>query len=186
MQRSLRGARLHVVDDVGPQRRLIVMRHAKAEPFADTDQARRLTDRGLADAGDAGRHLAAAGLRPDFALVSSATRTRQTWEQVAAAAGLHDTEVSLDDALFSGSADVVLDAVRQAPDDALTVMFVGHNPTAAFLSHLLDDGEGDPEATSALLSGFPPAAVTILEITVPWADLGAECGRVVGFYVGRS
>ena len=176
------------MSDVGPQqlRRLIVMRHAKAEPFADSDQARRLTDRGLAEAGDAGRHLAAAGLRPDFALVSSATRTRQTWDAVAEAAGLEDAEVSFDDALFSGSPDVVLEAVRRAPADAGTVMFVGHNPTAAFLCHLLDDGEGDPDASSELLCGFPPAAVATLETSARWVDLGPECGRVVGFYVGRS
>ncbi len=66
------------------------------------------------------------------------------------------------------------------------MMFVGHNPTAAYLCHYLDDGEGDPAAVSGLLQGFPPGAVAVLEIGVPWADLGAETGRVVGYYVGHG
>ena len=163
------------------RRRLIVMRHAKAEPFASSDPARTLTDRGLAAARDAGEHLRKQGVAPDYAVVSSAVRTRQTWDAVVEAAGLADCEVSFDDAVFSGSPDVVLEALRAAPADAGTVMFVGHNPTAGFLGHFLDDGEGDSDALSELLSGFPPGAVALLDVGVPWADLGPETARVVKF-----
>jgi phosphohistidine phosphatase len=182
MHRSLRGA---TVEDVTDLRRLIVMRHAKAEPFASTDHARRLTDRGRAGARDAGAHLRDEGVVPDYAVVSSAQRTRDTWVEVAEAAGA-DCPVDFDDALFTGSADVVVDALRDCPADARTVMFVGHNPTAAYLCHHLDDGEGHPEAVSGLLKGFPPCALAVLEIAVPWSELGAETGRVVGFYVGAA
>ena len=44
------------------RRRLIVMRHAKAENFADTDHERTLTDRGRADAEAAGARLREDGL----------------------------------------------------------------------------------------------------------------------------
>lgn len=168
------------------RRRLIVMRHAKAEPFAATDQARRLTDRGLAAARDVGTHLRDQRLQPDYALVSSAVRTRETWDAVAEAGGLTGCEVSFDDTLFTGSADVVVEALLAAPAEARTVMFVGHNPTAAYLCHLLDDSEGNPDAVSGLLQGFPPAAVAVLEVGVAWSDLAAETGRVVDYYVGRS
>ena len=162
------------------------MRHAKAEPFAETDHARRLTDRGVAAARDVGAHLRDSGIRPDFVLVSSAERTRDTWAAVSELAGAGSAEVRLDDAVFTGSPDVVLEALRAAPADAGTVMFVGHNPTAAYLCHLLDDGEGEPAAVSGLLEGFPPGAVAVMEIGVPWSELGPETGRVVGYYVGRS
>ncbi len=162
------------------------MRHAKAEPFAETDHARRLTDRGIAAARDVGAHLRDSGIRPDFVLVSSAERTRDTWAAVSELAGAGSAEVRLDDAVFTGSPDVVLEALRAAPADAGTVMFVGHNPTAAYLCHLLDDGEGEPAAVSGLLEGFPPGAVAVMEIGVPWSELGPETGRVVGYYVGRS
>lgn len=183
MQSSLRG------DELGPvsrARRLLVMRHAKAEPFAETDHARPLTARGRECALDVGRHLAEHALVPDVALVSTSARTRETWAAVAEGAGAPATPVSFEDALFAGSADAALDVLRSAPEDAGTVLYVGHNPTAAYFAHLLDDGEGDPTAVSDLLRGFPPAALAVLEVSVPWADLAPTTGRVVGYYVGSA
>jgi phosphohistidine phosphatase len=171
---------------VSSVRRLLVLRHAKAEPFAESDQTRRLIPRGRQSAHDVGRHLRDAGLLPDFALVSTATRTRETWAEVAAGSGSSTTRVSFDDALFAGSVDAALDALRTVPGDASTVLYVGHNPTAEYICHLFDDGEGDPSAISGLLRGFPPAALAVLEVAVPWTDLAAETGRIVGYYVGRS
>jgi phosphohistidine phosphatase len=179
MQRSLRGA---TVGDV--RRLLIVVRHAKAEPFAESDQQRRLTDRGHEAARDAGRHLRETGVRPDFALVSTAVRTRETWADLAEGAGVDPGVASFDDALFTGSVDMVLDALHAIPEDVSTAVFVGHNPTAAYLGHMLDDGEGDPEMVARMLRGFPPAALTVLEVTVPWSQLGPETGRVVDHVVG--
>ena len=70
-------------DDV---RRLVVIRHAKAEPVASSDHARRLTDRGRQDAAEAGRWARAAGFLPDHALVSTAARAHETWTAFATAA----------------------------------------------------------------------------------------------------
>ena len=167
-------------------RHLLVLRHAKAEPFAETDHVRRLTARGRHSAHDVGRHLAESGLVPDVALVSSATRTRETWEEVADGCGATSAAVHFDDALFSGSADVALEALQNAPEAAATLLFVGHNPVAAYLCHYLDDGAGDPAAVSELLHGFPPASLAVLEVTVSWAELGAETGRIVDYFLGRS
>ena len=105
MRGSLRGATVGAVTD---RRRLIVMRHAKAEPFAPSDHARTLTDKGLASARDAGAHLRDTGVKPEYAVVSSAVRTRQTWDAVVEMAGITDCEVSFDDAVFTGG--VKLDA----------------------------------------------------------------------------
>jgi phosphohistidine phosphatase len=182
MRRSLRGARVGGVTD---RRRLIVMRHAKAEPFAPSDHARALTDKGLASARDAGAHVRDTGVTPDYAVVSSAVRTRQTWDALVETAGITGCEVSFDDAVFTGSAEVALEVLQAVPEDADTVLFLGHNPTAAFLAHYLDDGEGDADAVSEMLHGFPPGAVAILEVTVPWSDLGSETGTVTDFYVGQ-
>lgn len=162
------------------------MRHAKAEPFASSDHERRLTDRGTACARDVGDYLREHGLVPEYVVVSSATRTRETWSALAEGIDTSRCEVSFEDELFTGSADVVVEALHATPEDAGTVMFVGHNPTAAHLCHFLYDGEGDTDAVSGLLKGFPPAAVAVLEVGVPWSDLAAETGRVVGYYVGKG
>jgi phosphohistidine phosphatase len=58
------------------------MRHSKAEQSGPSDFERELTDRGVLDATEAGQWLASRGIEPDQALVSSAVRTRQTWEAV--------------------------------------------------------------------------------------------------------
>jgi phosphohistidine phosphatase len=73
--------------------RLILMRHAQAEPSASSggDKARALSPAGRGEAVLMGRALAERGLKPDLALVSAATRTRQTGEHMHDALG--DVEV---------------------------------------------------------------------------------------------
>ena len=67
-------------------KRLLLLRHAKsAWPDGVEDHDRPLSDRGRRDAPRMGAYIAAAGLRPDFALVSSARRTQETWALVAPA-----------------------------------------------------------------------------------------------------
>ena len=58
---------------------LIIMRHAKAEPFGNKgDSERELTDKGLKQAKAVGKGIESLGLVPDQISCSSATRTRQT------------------------------------------------------------------------------------------------------------
>ena len=67
--------------------RLILLRHAKSEKAEPgmSDHPRRLNARGKNDAAVIGAYMARHGLVADLALVSTAERTRQTWERVAAA-----------------------------------------------------------------------------------------------------
>ncbi len=162
-------------------RRLIVMRHARAEPFAATDRVRRLTDRGVADAAEAGSHLAQHGFVPDQAIVSVAERTRMTWAAVREASG-SQAEAGFDEAAYHGGTDSLVELVTAVAADAGTVIVIGHNPTIADLAHLLDDGAGDRDAISGMLRGFPPGALVVLEVTAPWSEAGPECGRVVDFF----
>jgi phosphohistidine phosphatase len=157
------------------------MRHGKAEPFAATDHVRALTDRGHADAAATGTWLAGRQLVPDHALVSTAVRARETWFDVARAAGA-EVDPSLDEGLYQGGVDAALESLQAAPEGARTVILVGHNPTAAYVAHMLDDGEGDDEAISGMLRGFPPGAAVVFELEVAWSELAAESGRVTGFH----
>jgi phosphohistidine phosphatase len=161
------------------------MRHGKAEAFAPEDHRRRLTDRGRREATAAGRWLAEQGFVPTHAFVSSATRTRQTWDALVAGSGA-TAEPRVEDAVYSADADSALDVLRDTPADAEVVLYVGHNPTAASLAHLLDDGDPDPGAFRAMSAGFPTAAVAVLEISVPWERLDVATGHLVAFHVGRT
>lgn len=160
-----------------------MLRHGRAESFAEEDHERRLTQRGREGASAVGRWLASEGLVPTYALVSSAVRTRSTWEAVAEAAGAR-IEPQVEDAAYSANADTAVDLLRGAPDDAEIVLYVGHNPTAATLAHLLDDGGPDPDAFRALSAGFPPAALAVLEVQVPWSELAAGAAHLAAFHVG--
>lgn len=154
-----------------PERTLVVMRHARAESFALEDRLRSLTSQGRQDAAAAGRWLADRGLTIDAALVSTATRTRETWAALADAAGCSDLEPIYDEALYSAGTDTVLECLRVLPQDARTVLFVGHNPTAGMLVQLLADGGGDEQLQAQLGSGFPPASIAVLRVEGSWESV---------------
>lgn len=167
-------------------RTLVVMRHARAEQSAPTDFERRLTDRGAADARAAGEWLGSQGFTPDAALVSAAARTVETWEAVAEAAGWDHDLATYDEGLYAAGPESALDLVRATEDAVETLVVVGHNPTMGYLAQLLDDGEGDEEASASMTAGFPTAAVAVFAFDGDWADLDEAACQVVGFHVGRA
>jgi len=161
------------------------MRHAKAEPVAASDHARRLALRGIRDAAEAGRWARAEGLLPDHAFVSTAARAHETWTAFREGAGL-DLEPELEAGLYSAGPDAALAVLRSAPGHASTVMIVGHNPTMAHLVHLLDDGSAEPAAFAEISTGFPTSAIAVLEVASEWAQLEVAAARIAGFHVGRA
>ncbi len=164
---------------------MVVMRHGKAEAFAQEDHRRRLTARGRREAAAAGAWLAEQGIVPSEAFVSSAVRTRQTWEALAEA-NPTPAQTHVEDSVYSADAETALDILRHAAPDSESVLYLGHNPTAASLAHLLDDGNPDPEAFRAMSAGFPTSAIAVLEIEAPWAELGTASGHLVAFYAGQA
>jgi len=163
------------------------MRHAKAEHSAATDHARALARRGRADADAAGRWLREHGVDPDVALVSDALRTQQTWERVAAGAGWDPDARELSEALYAAGTDSAFDLLRDTPAEVRTLVVIGHNPTMGSLAELVDDGEGETEAATAMMTrGFPTSAVAIFAVAGDWADLGPGTARLEAFHPGAA
>ncbi len=145
--------------------RLILMRHAEAESAAGSgrDRDRALSARGRIDAAAMGRALAARGWKPDLALVSPATRTRQTWDLLHDAFG--DVQIRDDDALFNGGAEILRRLVREAADEAGCLMVVAHNPGVHVLAvEYLIESAASPSALDRMSGGFPPGAVAVFAI----------------------
>lgn len=145
--------------------RLILMRHGKAEQHAASggDFERALAPRGQNDATLMGKVLAKAGLSPDLALVSSARRTRETWEAVAPAFPAARSEQRRD--LYHAEAQDVLAAIRDDAPDSGTVMVVGHNPGLHELAlRLAMGGPADPARLTQLRGKFPTATVAVFSI----------------------
>ncbi len=161
------------------------MRHAKAEAFAPTDHERVLTDRGVADATAAGRWARENGVLPQRVLVSSAARTRETWDAFSEAAGCH-AETVVDPGIYTAGTDAALEILRTVDDEVDRLMIVGHNPTMASLVLMLDDGGADPEVFERLASGYPTSAMAVLEIDGSWADLDVAGARIRDVHVGRG
>lgn len=165
--------------------RLVVVRHAKAESYAASDAARALSERGRADAVAAGEWLREAAPVPGLALVSSATRTRETFSGLAEGAGWA-LEPTVEESLYSADEDSVLDLVRSTDEAVGTVLVVGHNPTVAMLAQLLDDGDGPAEAADRMATGYPTGGVAVFDVPCPWHELGPACARLRAFHVARG
>ncbi|MGI4748571.1 MAG: SixA phosphatase family protein [Janthinobacterium lividum] len=154
------------------RRLLLLLRHAKAVASAGpaseaSDQARDLTDRGRQDASRLSKALRSQGLQPDLALVSSALRTRRTWDLLAPFAEPAPTLV-ISDRIYLAEADDLLFLLRETAEEIGSVMLVGHNPGLHELALHLARAGGD---TSGLDDGMPTCALAKFEVNGPWSDL---------------
>ena len=150
-----------------PMQRLILMRHAKAEKMSASgrDRDRPLSDRGRADAAAMGRALAARGMRPDLAVVSPSTRTRQTWDLLHDAFG--DVQVREDEPLYNGGSDTLRRFVEAGEDEAGCLMVVAHNPGVHLLAvEYLVESAASPAVLDRMSGGFPPGAAAIFTVDV--------------------
>ncbi|MET0765286.1 MAG: histidine phosphatase family protein [Blastococcus sp.] len=146
-----------------PQRRLLLVRHAKAGD-APVDADRPLTERGQRQSAALGAWIQQAGPAPDRVLVSPARRALQTWEMTAIPA----PSPIVDARIYDNTVEALLAAIRETPDDVATVAVVGHNPSIAELTAVLDDGEGNPAARRTVEAGFPTAAVAVFDLALPF------------------
>ena len=111
-----------------PERTLILLRHGKSDwSGGEPDRARPLATRGRRQAADAGRWLAANIDHLDLAVVSPAERAQRTWE-LASAELPTPPPVRDEERVYGASASELLDVIVNLPDDASTVVLVGHNP----------------------------------------------------------
>lgn len=167
-------------------RRLVLIRHAKAEQSGRTDAERALAESGHRDAEAGGAWLAAGGQAPDHVVVSSARRAQETWAALASGAGWQ-LEADVSQLLYSAEPETVVDLIREAPGESRSVVVVGHNPTMAYVANMLDDGSGDEAATTELTSrGFPTCSLAVFDYDGEWADLDVTSARLVAFHVGRA
>ena len=167
------------------RRKLVVMRHAAAETVADSDASRALTRRGARDAAIAGKWLVDQTFVPDHALVSSALRTRQTWEAMARAAGW-DLSPEVQPALYAAGAESALDLLRAVPVEATQLVVLGHNPTVSYLALMLADGAGDPVAMRAMGAGYPTSATALFEVESGWRELSYSTATLQAFHASSQ
>ena len=145
------------------RRTLILLRHAKSDWSGDEDDVDRpLAKRGRRQAPVAGRWLAEQVERIDLAVVSTATRAQQTW-QIASVELASAPPVRNEARAYAASDRALLDLVQALPDEARTVVLVGHNPGLEDLASSLT-GRWVPMPTSAL---------AVIGLTGGWETAGS-------------
>ena len=165
-------------------RQLVVIRHAKAGT-APHDIERPLTDRGRRDATAVGNWLQEHEVQPDRVVVSPAARARETWQR--ATDRLDDVaDPEIDGRIYDNELELLLEIVRETPDDVETLVLVGHNPTFGALAGELDNGRGDEAARFELRSGFPTSAVAVFQLDVPWSAIDLGAGTLIACVAPRG
>jgi phosphohistidine phosphatase len=167
--------------------RLMLLRHAKAERTEGgmLDHQRRLADRGRADAATIGAYLARHGLEPDLAIVSTALRTRETWEHLASGLS-HVPPVTYEDRLYNAPAQAILALLGATNASVRTLLVIGHNPGLHEAARLLI-ASGDVEARERLNEGLPTAGLAVIDFAGDdWHKLHPHGGRLERFVTPRS
>jgi len=166
-------------------RRLLLLRHAKTERAVpgETDRARKLTERGHADAPIIGAYMARHGLVPDLTLVSPVTRAQQTWELVAAALP-RGPRIEEDARIYNAGPWNLMEIIRDA-DDAPVLLLVGHNPGLQELAVLLI-GSGDVNARERIAEKLPTSGLVVIDFPFDdWSRLHPNAGRLERFVSPR-
>lgn len=120
-------------------RTLILMRHGKAEKDGPSDHERKLADRGKDQSLTNGKSLKKLFGTIDRAIVSDATRTRQTLAQVLVEVSIN--KIILEEKLYTiNNQREFLVAISQHLDDTETnLLIVGHNPAISLLASYYTD-----------------------------------------------
>ena len=162
-------------------KRLILMRHAKTEPWTEglDDFARALLPRGMTDAQLVAEEIKRRDWSPNLILVSTARRARETCSEVAKI--IEDERVRPMEALYLSGMRGLNEAVRSAEAEA-SVMLIGHNPGLHdFACEIFREGgtrnhpaslrlhEKFPTGCTALFeaeedSAFDPARFTLVDV----------------------
>ncbi|MBB5933724.1 SixA phosphatase family protein [Streptomyces zagrosensis] len=162
-------------------RRIVIVRHAKAEWAEEADHERPLAERGRRDAPVAGRWLASAGITPELTLCSSAVRTRETWKLM-----VHELpqrpKTVYEDRMYEASLGELIALINETSDDVNDLLLVGHNPSVhALADALAGDAEGDALARMAR-GGFPTAAIAVLTFQGSWKSVEHGAGRLTAYW----
>lgn len=166
-------------------KRLLVFRHAKAGPHDEKhDKERALIERGRNDAAAMGAAMRERGYVPDLVLCSSATRTRETWENASSRIGGHP-RVEYLDALYDASEAAILKCIRAVKDEAPIMAYIGHNPGLERFARAMaakPNDAAEKRRAELMAEKFPTSAVAVLDFEAEnWAKIEKASGVLCDF-----
>jgi phosphohistidine phosphatase len=165
---------------VHEMRRLILVRHARATHQPGPDHERWLTKEGLRDAEVLGQMIADHVVGSAVALVSTAKRAQQTWEQCST--GLPHVELQVHEELYNAVQGwrAIVDVIRTVEERFVTVIVVAHNPG---LEELMLNC---PEADALGRETLPTSGIVTLDVAANWHGFEPSGARALARRVARS
>jgi phosphohistidine phosphatase len=144
---------------------LYLMRHAKSSwSFDDlTDEQRPLNDRGRDDAPRIGQALAKRNIKLDLLISSGAVRAMTTAALVAKELDYPHEQIEVRPEVYHADTSTLLSVVRSCPDQAQSVLLVGHNNGISEFVNLL--------SPNAINEELPTAGIVCLHLNIDsWAS----------------
>ncbi|WP_045689976.1 SixA phosphatase family protein [Hymenobacter sp. AT01-02] len=144
---------------------LYLMRHAKSSwDFDDLDDHQRpLNDRGRDDAPRMGQALAKRDIQLNLLLTSPAVRALSTAALVAKEIDYPHEKIQVVESIYEATVLDLLQVVRQCPDEADSVLLVGHNNTLTDFANLLSPSS---------IPDMPTASIVCIKFSCAhWAEV---------------
>ncbi|MGW8784073.1 SixA phosphatase family protein [Streptomyces sp. NPDC055796] len=166
-------------------RRIVLLRHAKADWPQVADHDRPLAERGRKDAPAVGLKLAETGIAFDLALCSTAARTRETWK-LAIQEMPHRPRTSYEERLYDASLGELIALLNETSDEVDDLLVIGHNPGMHALADALSGrAEGDALARMSR-TGFPTAAFAVVSFSGSWKSVEHGVGTLLDFWTPKD
>ena len=169
-----------------PMKRLVLMRHAKTEPWDHgiEDAGRVLMPSGQRDAALIAAELAKRNWAPDRVLMSSARRTRETWKYMAERLSPAKTDVL--DKLYLAGTQALNEVIRDNTQIG-TLMLLGHNPGLHDLAASISSRSGTKNQKAAMtLAAKMPTSATALFEAADDGDFDGSAFKLVDFIVVKT
>jgi len=159
-------------------RRLVIVRHAKAENFAKdfmADFSRRLTEDGYSDALKLAAKLHSAFPVIDAIVTSPAVRSVETAKIIANAYSFPISKVTSDERIYEGGPDRLLEVIGGFNNDFTNVIMLGHNPA---IHNLLSS------ISPFMCDSFPAGAAAAISFdSDSWAQMPPPESINLDFYI---
>ncbi|PVX52590.1 phosphohistidine phosphatase [Balneicella halophila] len=162
-------------------KRIILLRHAKTEPYDyhKNDFKRNLTERGKADSHIITAVLERNGYKIDHIVSSSANRAQQTATLFAEDFNLDKELIECHQSIYDGLTTQDLLNLLSSTDDGIeTLLFVGHNPDIARFAYRL---------TKDFSQHAPTCCAIVLETEIEtWKNLGEKDFKLKDIFIPKT
>ncbi len=156
-------------------KKLYLLRHSKSSwenPNLD-DFDRPLNKRGKRDAPFMGSLLRKFDIKPDLIISSPAKRAYTTAKEITKEINYPQKKIIKNEDIYLASAGELLRIINELPDDADSVMLVGHNPGLTQICNLL---------CNANIVNIPTSGFTEIHFPVSsWKEIVPDSGKLIVF-----